>query len=72
MHAYNIIIIITLQNSWMSKTYNMIGLINYNLARLHLKLSRVGELIRFDGNKLHNFTAEGKRVEIGIYSSSRV
>ena len=40
--------------------YNMISLINYNLARSHLKLSRVGESIKFDGNKFHNFTAEGK------------
>ena len=45
----------------MSKTYNMIGLINYNLARLHLNLSRVEESIRFDGNKFHNFPAEGKK-----------
>ena len=39
----------------------MIGLITYNLARLHLNLSRVGQSIRFDVNKFHNFTAEGKK-----------
>ena len=44
----------------MSKTYSMISLINYSLATLHLKLSRVGELIKFDGNEFQNFTAEGK------------
>ena len=38
----------------------MISLINYNLARLHLKLSREGESIKFDGNEFHNFTVEGK------------
>ena len=37
--------------------YNMISLITYNLATLHLKLSRVEESIKFDGNKFHNFTA---------------
>ena len=44
----------------MSKTYNMISLINYNLATLHLKLSRMEESIKFDGNEFQNFTAEGK------------
>ena len=44
----------------MSKTYNMIRLINYELAKLRLKLAKEGELIKFKGKEFHNLTVEGK------------
>ena len=35
-------------------------MINYKLAKLHLKLSIEGESIKFGGKEFHNLTAEGK------------
>ena len=49
----------------MSKTYNVIRLVNYKLvnyklAKLHLKLSKEGESIKFSSKEFQNLTVERK------------
>ena len=38
----------------------MIRIVNYKLAKLHLKLTKEGESIKFSGKKFHNLTSEGE------------
>ena len=56
----------------MSKMYDMIGLINYNLARLHLNLSTVGSQLGLMVISSTTSLLKEKRVEVGVYSSSRL